>query len=105
MANRLRPALACVAAGLVSAVVALGCGGGSDSETVDQATSASGAPESGNIDQPISQAEQHGRDLFVQHCGSCHSLDAAGTVGQVGPNLDDIAITEGDVLRAIRTGG
>jgi mono/diheme cytochrome c family protein len=41
----------------------------------------------------------------VQHCGSCHTLDAAGTVGQIGPDLDDIAITQAGVLRAIRTGG
>jgi cbb3-type cytochrome c oxidase subunit III len=30
-----------------------------------------------------------GKSLFVQHCGSCHTLAAAGTNGQVGPNLDD----------------
>jgi mono/diheme cytochrome c family protein len=41
----------------------------------------------------------------VQNCGSCHTLDAAGTVGQVGPNLGDIAISEADVRRAIRNGG
>ncbi len=85
--------------------MALGCGGGSDSETVEQHTSASGAPQSANVEQPLSSAEVHGRDLFVQNCGSCHTLDAAGTVGNVGPNLGDIAINEADVLRAIRTGG
>ena len=41
----------------------------------------------------------------MQHCGSCHTFDAAGTVGQIGPNLDDIAVNEADVLHAIRTGG
>ena len=46
-----------------------------------------------------------GRDEFVQHCGSCHTLDAAGTIGQIGPNLGDIPLTEADVLRAIRIGG
>ena len=105
MANRLRPVVACVAAGAASALVALGCGGGSDSATVEQRTSASGAPAAADTEQPLSQAEQHGRDLFVQNCGSCHTLDAAGTVGQVGPNLDDIAINEADVLQAIKTGG
>jgi mono/diheme cytochrome c family protein len=30
-----------------------------------------------------------GRTLFVQKCGSCHTLAEAGTSGQVGPNLDD----------------
>ena len=31
----------------------------------------------------------HGKMLFVQHCGSCHTLSHAGTTGSVGPNLDD----------------
>jgi mono/diheme cytochrome c family protein len=95
--------VACLAT--VASLAAAGCGGGSDSETVQQHTSASGAPESGGTEQPLSQAQIHGRDLFVQHCGSCHTLDAAGTVGQVGPNLGDIAVNEADVLHAIRTGG
>ena len=29
-----------------------------------------------------------GKDLFVQKCGSCHTLADAGTKGQIGPNLD-----------------
>ena len=29
-----------------------------------------------------------GEQLFVQKCGSCHALTAAGTQGNVGPNLD-----------------
>ncbi|HZQ66460.1 MAG TPA: c-type cytochrome [Gaiellaceae bacterium] len=31
----------------------------------------------------------HGKDLFVQKCGSCHTLADAGTQGKVGPDLDD----------------
>lgn len=94
-----------VAAALVVAGLAVGCGGGSGSETVEQRTATAGAPESPNLEQPLSPAEAHGQDLFIQHCGSCHTLAAAGTVGQIGPNLEDIAIDESDVLRAIRTGG
>jgi len=30
-----------------------------------------------------------GGPLFVQKCGSCHTLTAAGTKGTIGPNLDD----------------
>jgi len=30
-----------------------------------------------------------GKKLFVQKCGSCHTLGRAGTKGVTGPNLDD----------------
>jgi cbb3-type cytochrome c oxidase subunit III len=30
-----------------------------------------------------------GQPLFSEKCGSCHTLRAAGTSGQIGPNLDD----------------
>ena len=29
-----------------------------------------------------------GKQLFAQHCGTCHTLSRAGTTGSVGPNLD-----------------
>ena len=29
-----------------------------------------------------------GKELFVEGCGSCHTLADAGTTGQIGPNLD-----------------
>jgi len=29
-----------------------------------------------------------GKELFVQNCASCHTLADAGTVANVGPNLD-----------------
>jgi mono/diheme cytochrome c family protein len=105
MSNRIPSVLAGLAAADICAVVVIGCGAGSDSETVEQRTSQSGAPEPGGTEQPLTPSQQHGRELFVQHCGSCHTFDAAGTVGQIGPNLGDIAVNEADVLHAIRTGG
>jgi len=30
----------------------------------------------------------HGKELFKQGCGSCHTLADAGTTGAIGPNLD-----------------
>jgi len=100
----LHPIAAGVIAGLVCVGIAVGCGG-SGSDTVEQQTRVSGSPEAPHAEQPLSPAEAHGRQLFIQHCGSCHTFDAAGTIGQVGPNLADIAVNEADVLRAIRTGG
>jgi cbb3-type cytochrome c oxidase subunit III len=33
--------------------------------------------------------QENGKKLFQAKCGGCHSLAAAGTSGEVGPNLDD----------------
>jgi mono/diheme cytochrome c family protein len=104
MERRVLNSIGCLLVGVVAIALAAGCGG-SGSDTVAQQTATAGAPETPTPEQPLSQAETHGQDLFIQHCGSCHTFDAAGTVGQIGPNLDDIAINEADVLRAIRTGG
>jgi mono/diheme cytochrome c family protein len=39
-----------------------------------------GVPEAGDAGA--------GEELFTQKCGSCHTLEDAGTQGRVGPNLD-----------------
>ena len=52
----------------------------------------------------LTQAEKHGRELFGQHCGLCHTLAAANAVGKVGPNLDEIQPTEQLVLHTIQYG-
>jgi mono/diheme cytochrome c family protein len=31
----------------------------------------------------------NGRVLFIERCGTCHTLAEAGTTAQIGPNLDD----------------
>ena len=53
---------------LAAALLAGGCGTG-------------GISKSGDTDR--------GKQLFVQKCGGCHTLAAAGTHGNQGPNLDD----------------
>jgi mono/diheme cytochrome c family protein len=88
-----------------AALLTAGCGGDDGSDTVEQETATAGAPEAPEVEQPLSAAEEHGRDLFIQTCGACHTLDAAGTIGQIGPNLGDIPLTERDVRTAIRIGG
>jgi mono/diheme cytochrome c family protein len=101
----IRSLAACLAAGLISLGVAAGCGDDNGSDTVAQKTATQGAPLTPEQDEPLSAAEVHGRELFIERCGSCHTLDAAGTVGQIGPNLGDISVTEADVRRAIMIGG
>ncbi|HEX3293010.1 MAG TPA: cytochrome c [Solirubrobacterales bacterium] len=104
MNHPLRSLAPCLIPGLACVAIAAGCGG-SGSDTVAQGTRSSGAPEAPSAAQPLSPAEAHGRDLFIQRCGACHTFEAAGTLGNVGPDLGDIAVDEADVLHAIRTGG
>jgi mono/diheme cytochrome c family protein len=51
------------------------------------------------------RARNVSRDLFSSECGVCHTLAAAGTSGQAGPNLDKLRPTRARVLAAIRNGG
>ena len=52
----------------------------------------------------LTVAEKHGREIFGERCGLCHTLAAANSVGKVGPNLDVIQPTEQLVLHTIRYG-
>jgi len=45
-----------------------------------------------------------GKAIFVERCGSCHTLGKAGTSGAVGPTLDDIALGAPEVERIVRDG-
>jgi len=38
----------------------------------------------------VPAADKQGLQLFQINCGACHTLAAAGTDGQVGPNLDEL---------------
>jgi mono/diheme cytochrome c family protein len=55
----------------VAALVAAGCGGETAASDLRSANSTVG------------------KGLFVEKCGSCHTLQDAATVSNVGPNLDE----------------
>lgn len=42
--------------------------------------------------------------LFTSHCGSCHTLSAADTSGEVGPNLDEVDLDAAEVEAVVREG-
>jgi mono/diheme cytochrome c family protein len=46
-----------------------------------------------------------GKQIFTQSCGTCHTLNDAGTNGQVGPPLDQVKPDKARVLSAIKKGG
>jgi outer membrane protein assembly factor BamB/cytochrome c553 len=50
-------------------------------------------------------AAANGKQVFTANCGSCHVLNAAGTAGQVGPNLDKVKPDAATVERQVRNGG
>jgi cytochrome c5 len=52
----------------------------------------------------LTAAEKHGREIFGERCGLCHTLAGANAVGKVGPNLDVIQPTEQLVLHTIQNG-
>lgn len=71
----------------------------------DDETTAAQTTTSADAEQPLSPDEERGRTLFAENCGACHTLDAAGTTGSVGPNLDEAQNDEAEVLEAIEQGG
>jgi len=46
-----------------------------------------GDPNTG-VSKDVPASLQQGKTLFVTNCGTCHTLYAAGTDGNFGPNLD-----------------
>jgi mono/diheme cytochrome c family protein len=50
------------------------------------------------------QAPVDGETIFTDRCGSCHTLSAAETNGQIGPNLDDVALDAAAIEAIVRDG-
>jgi hypothetical protein len=46
-----------------------------------------------------------GKEIFVANCGSCHTLEEAGTSGTVGPVLDDVSVDFDGVVAQVTNGG
>jgi mono/diheme cytochrome c family protein len=98
-----------IAALLVACALAAGaaaCSPTDDDETTgNSADEARTSPEPAEGEQPLGTEEERGKELFTSNCGSCHTLDAAGTQGQIGPNLDEAQVDEAEVLKVIDQGG
>ena len=46
-----------------------------------------------------------GEAVFTANCGSCHTLEDAGTTGTVGPNLDESTLDVDAVVTQVENGG
>jgi len=99
---------------LLAAAAFAGCGGGGGGDT----TSGSAAPPATTQQQTSTQTQTQtqtqtrtaagpdGAKVFASAgCGSCHTLAAAGTHGNVGPNLDDLQPSFEAVKSQVENGG
>ena len=92
---------AALAFALVASVLALGACGGDEGES-SATTSAGGAPATtggggGAVD---------GAEVFATAgCANCHTLEAAGANGDVGPNLDELQPSKERVVKQVTNGG
>lgn len=88
---------------LMGAAYLIGFNRGEDEAATEPVSSAEETPTAPS--EQSAAAQDPGEDLFVANCGSCHTLDAAGTSGATGPDLDTLAPAEDQVLAAIENGG
>jgi outer membrane protein assembly factor BamB len=56
-------------------------------------------------EQTTTGGAANGQQVFTSSCGSCHTLGAAGTSGNVGPNLDEVKPSAATTERQVRNGG
>jgi mono/diheme cytochrome c family protein len=89
---------------LVLVVTVPACGGGEDEsaepETVEgtPTTATGGGGGEGNA--------ENGKAVFASAgCGGCHTFEAAGSTGTVGPNLDDANVSVDAAVAQVTNGG
>ena len=78
-----------------------GCGGDDESDTAEPpaaTTTENGGSETGDA--------ANGEQVYASAgCGGCHTFEAAGSTGSVGPNLDDAAPSFDLVVTQVTNGG
>lgn len=92
-----RPKLTSVGVSLLLVVVLAACGGGGGS-AADSAAGGSTTPAGGS-------ALAAGESTFETTCSSCHTLAAAGSTSNVGPNLDELKPSQALVEKQVTDGG
>ena len=96
-----RPKLALLLVAGALALVAAGCGGDDESDTAEPpaaTTTENGGSDTGDA--------ANGEQVYASAgCGGCHTFEAAGSTGSVGPNLDDAAPSFDLVVSQVTNGG
>jgi len=81
---------------MISAVLVFGKE--TETEPAAAATSAATPPPSANA--------AAGKQVFVTaQCGGCHTMKAAGSTGEIGPNLDQLKPAYGAIVHQVEVGG
>jgi mono/diheme cytochrome c family protein len=93
---------------LVAAALA-GCGGGGDDNTTSEPAATQTQPAQTQTQSTRTTAPAKGPDgaqVFASAgCGGCHTLAAANSSGNVGPNLDDLQPDAATVRSQVENGG
>jgi cytochrome c553 len=82
-----------------------GGGGGSSASTETSGGGGSGSESKSGSGGGGATANAAGKQIFTSSCGTCHTLNDAGTSGKVGPVLDEVKPDKARVLAAIKKGG
>ena len=86
------------------ALVGAGCGGDDDSDSAEPP--AATTTENGGGGGGGTGDAAKGEEVFASAgCGGCHTFEAAGSTGSVGPNLDDVAPSFDEVVTQVTNGG
>ena len=97
----MRRSIVLVALAVMLAAIVAGCGGDDDggdngaTATIGTVTNGDESGDAANGEQVFSSAG----------CGSCHTFEAAGSTGSIGPNLDDAAPSFDAVVSQVTHGG
>jgi cytochrome c6 len=103
-------------AALLVSLVALtfsvaGCGGGEETQPLPEGVTGTTPAETGETateeetgGEATGDAEA-GKQIFAeQGCGSCHTLEAAGSSGNIGPNLDEAQPSHDLIVERVTNG-
>jgi len=83
------------------ALVGAGCGGDDDSDSAEPPAATTTEGGGGGTGDAAK-----GEEVFASAgCGGCHTFEAAGSTGSVGPNLDDLAPSFDEVVTQVTNGG
>lgn len=91
---------------LIAVVLAVptGCGGGEENSEAERITSVQ-TPEGEPEGAPAGDPEAGAAVFASAGCGGCHTLEAAGSGGTTGPNLDEAGPAFEKVVDRVTNGG